>query len=85
MNPEKEDAFMEEHVETEHVERDHELEQLRAVFLERYPTPHSAVDDVREGVVSVDELRVRFSEEEIILIREDIVEDREIPSGTDLL
>lgn len=85
MNPEREDTFIEEHIETEHVERDRELEQLRAVFLERYPTPHSAVDDVREGIVTIEELRVRFSEEEIVVIREDVTEDREIPSGTDLL
>lgn len=64
---------------------DEDLESIKDRLIREYPSAESAIEDYRKGYITDEQLRLRFSQEEINLIHsekeERDKEDTEIPTG----
>lgn len=80
------DEIVQEHLETQAIEHEHEIDQLRDILMKRYPTPESAIEDVRNKELSDAQVKIRFSQEEIEYIYTEIQErEDEAKLGKDYL
>lgn len=68
----KEDPVVEEQVMQTTVRFEQDVDAIRDRLEQEYPSAHSAIEDVRKGYLTEAQLQVRFTQDEIDMIREEV-------------
>jgi hypothetical protein len=80
-----EDPIIESHKEEADHAFDEDTDSIRDSLYRQYPSAESAIEDYRNGYITNEQLRLRFTQEEIELIYREKEErdrdDKEIPTG----
>lgn len=79
------DPVIKGHEEEAEVRREEDIETIRRMLEKEYPEAISAIEDYRKGYLTEEQLEIRFTREEIVMIHRECDErdreDKEIPTS----